>query len=66
MNKDKIIAMVVSYSRAAVPSVIAMYAGGITDPKVLAYAFISAFIAPLWKALDPKAVEFGKNAPKKA
>jgi hypothetical protein len=64
MNKDKMIAMAVSYSRAAVPSVIAMYAAGITDPKVLAYAFISAFIAPIWKSLDPKAVEFGKGSTK--
>jgi hypothetical protein len=64
MNKDKMIAMTVTYSRAAVPSVIAMYAAGITDPKVLAYAFISAFIAPIWKSLDPKAVEFGKGSTK--
>lgn len=64
MNKDKMIAMAVTYSRAAVPSVIAMYAAGVTDPKVLAYAFISAFIAPIWKALDPKAAEFGKGSNK--
>ena len=62
MNKNKMIAVTTTYARAAVPSVLAMYAAGITDPKVLAYAFISAFIAPLWKALDPKAVEFGKKA----
>jgi hypothetical protein len=62
MNKDKVIAVVTTYARAAVPSVLAMYAGGITDPKVLAYAFISAFIAPIWKAIDPKATEFGKNS----
>ena len=62
MNKDKMIAMALTYSRAAVPSVIAMYAAGVTDPKVLAYAFVSAFIAPIWKALDPKATEFGKGS----
>jgi uncharacterized membrane protein YdjX (TVP38/TMEM64 family) len=62
MNKDKAIAIVITYARAAVPSVIAMYAAGITDPKTLAYAFASAFIAPLWKAIDPKATEFGKNS----
>jgi hypothetical protein len=39
-----------------------MYAGGITDPKVLAYAFISAFIAPIWKSLDPKATDFGRGS----
>jgi hypothetical protein len=65
MNKDKMIAVTTTYARAAVPSVLAMYAGGITDPKVLAYAFISAFIAPLWKAIDPKATDFGKNSDKK-
>jgi hypothetical protein len=64
MNKDKMIAMALTYSRAAVPSVIAMYAAGVTDPKVLAYAFVSAFIAPIWKALDPKATEFGKGSTK--
>jgi hypothetical protein len=44
--------------------VVALYASGITDPKVLAYAFASAFIAPIWKALDPKATEFGKGSKK--
>jgi uncharacterized membrane protein YdjX (TVP38/TMEM64 family) len=65
MNKDKVTAIVITYARAAVPSVIAMYAAGITDPKTLAYAFASAFIAPLWKAIDPKATEFGKNSTQK-
>ena len=62
MNKEKTVAMATTYARAAVPSVVALYAAGVTDPKVLAYAFISAFIAPLWKAFDPKATEFGKNS----
>jgi hypothetical protein len=64
MNTTKLVAIATTYARAAVPAVIALYAAGITDPKVLAYAFISAFIAPLWKALDPKAKEFGKNSTK--
>ncbi len=64
MTKDKVVAVATTYARAAVPSVIALYAAGVTDPKTLAYAFISAFIAPLWKSLDPKATEFGKNAKK--
>jgi hypothetical protein len=62
MNTDKLIAVATTYARAAVPSVVALYAAGVTDPKVLAYAFASAFIAPLWKALDPKAKEFGRGS----
>lgn len=64
MDTKKIVAVAQTYARAAVPSVIAMYAAGITDPKVLAYAFISAFIAPIWKSLDPKATDFGKGSKK--
>ena len=64
MNINKLVAIATTYARAAVPAVVAMYASGITDPKVLAYAFASAFIAPIWKALDPKAVEFGKGSKK--
>jgi len=64
MNKDKALAVAVTYARAAVPTVLAMYMSGVTDPKVLAYAFITSFIAPIWKALDPKATEFGKKTTK--
>lgn len=59
MNTVKLTAIVTTYARAAVPTVVALYASGVTDPKALVYAFISAFIAPIWKALDPKAKEFG-------
>jgi hypothetical protein len=62
MNVEKLIAVVTTYARAAVPAVVALYASGITDPKTLAYAFASAFIAPIWKSLDPKAKEFGRGA----
>lgn len=64
MNTTKLVAMATTYARAAVPTVVAMYAAGVTDPKTLAYAFASAFIAPLWKALDPKAKEFGIGSKK--
>jgi hypothetical protein len=64
MNTTKLVAIATTYARAAVPAVVAMYAAGVTDPKVLAYAFASAFIAPIWKALDPKATEFGKGSKK--
>lgn len=64
MDTKKLVAIATTYARAAVPSVVAMYAAGVTDPKTLAYAFLSAFIAPLWKALDPKAKEFGLGSKK--
>ena len=64
MNKDKVLAVAVTYARAAVPTILAMYMSGVTDPKVLAYAFVTSVIAPIWKALDPKAPEFGKSSTK--
>jgi hypothetical protein len=64
MNTEKIAAIVTTYARAAVPTVVALYASGVTDPKALVYAFLSAFIAPIWKALDPKAKEFGIGSKK--
>jgi hypothetical protein len=64
MNTTKLVAIATTYARAAVPAVVALYAAGVTDPKTLAYAFLSAFIAPLWKSLDPKAKEFGVGSKK--
>lgn len=58
-NKDKLIAAGSSYVRAAAAAVIAMYMAGITDPKVLANAFLAALAGPVLKAIDPKAVEYG-------
>ena len=59
MDTKIITAILTTYARAAVPTVVALYASGVTDPKALVYAFLSAFIAPIWKALDPKSKEFG-------
>ena len=42
-----------SYLRAAVAAVGALYLSGITDPKILANAFIAAIVAPLMKAVKP-------------
>jgi hypothetical protein len=64
MNTTKLVAIATTYARAAVPAVTALYMSGVTDPKTLGYAFITAFIAPIWKALDPKATEFGKGSKK--
>lgn len=59
-NKDKLIAAGSSYFRAAAAAVIAMYLAGVTDPEDLAKAFLAALAGPALKALDPKAIEFGR------
>ena len=62
MDKNKLKAIAATYLRAAVASVIALYLAGVTDPKALATAGIAAIAGPVLKALDPKAVEFGRKA----
>ena len=57
--KDQVIAVGSSYLRAALAAVIAMYMAGITDPKVLANAFVAALAGPLLKALQPSETQFG-------
>lgn len=47
----KLKAAAASYLRAAAASVIALYLSGITDPEILANAFIAALLAPLMKAV---------------
>jgi hypothetical protein len=61
MNKDKLKAIVATYLRAAVASVIALYLAGVTDPKALLSAAVAAVAGPVLKALDPSATEFGKT-----
>ena len=58
----KMKAMLATYLRAGVASVIALWLAGVTDPKALATAGIAAVAGPLLKALDPKATEFGRGA----
>lgn len=62
MNKKQIEAAAKSYARAAVASVVALYMSGITDPKVLANAFIAGLIGPLAKALQPSEKQYGLGA----
>jgi len=62
MNKVKAQAILSTYLRAAVASVIALYLAGVTDPKALASAALAAVAGPVLKALDPKSTEFGKQA----
>ena len=52
-----------SYVRAALASVAALYMSGITDPKILMNALIAGFIAPLLRAIDPndQSITLGKN-----
>jgi hypothetical protein len=57
--KDQAIAVGASYLRAALAAVLAMYMAGITDPKVLANAFVAGLVGPLVKALQPNEKEFG-------
>lgn len=62
MDKNKVKAVVATYLRAGVASVLALYLAGVTDPKALATAGIAAVAGPLLKAMDPKAVEFGRGS----
>jgi hypothetical protein len=57
--QDQLKAIALSYGRAAVAAVAALYMAGVTDPRTLGNAFIAALLGPVLKALDPKAKEFG-------
>ena len=60
--KEQLKAAALSYLRAALSCVGALYMSGITDPKVLANAFIAGLIGPLLNAVDPKQKEYGIGA----
>jgi hypothetical protein len=62
MNTEKMKAIAVTYLRAAIASVIALYLAGVTDPKALASAGLAAVAGPLLKAMDPNAAEFGRGS----
>jgi hypothetical protein len=62
MNTDKLKAIAITYARAAVASIIALYLAGETDPKTLALAAVAAVAGPLLKALDSSAPEFGRGS----
>jgi hypothetical protein len=57
--KEQAIAAAKSYARASLASVAALYMSGITDPKILANAFIAGLIGPLLKALQPSEKQYG-------
>ena len=57
--KEQIKCAALSYLRAAATAVAALYMSGITDPKLLANAFIAAIIAPILKGVDPGDKNYG-------
>ena len=60
--KDQLLAALASYARAALACVGALYMSGITDPKVLANAFVAAALAQILKGIDPTETQFGVGA----
>jgi hypothetical protein len=62
MNTETMKAVAVTYLRAGIASVIALWLAGVTDPKALATAGLAAIAGPLLKALDPNAAEFGRGS----
>lgn len=60
--KEQLLAAGKSYLRHAIACVGALAIAGITDPKVLANAFIAALIGPLLKALQPSEKQLGVGA----
>ena len=62
MKTEQIKAIAVTYLRAGVASVLALYLAGVTDPKALLTAAVAAVAGPLLKAIDPSATEFGRGS----
>ena len=60
--KEQLKAAGLSYLRAALSCVGALYLSGITDPKTLANAFRAGLIGPLMKALQPNEKQLGIGA----
>ena len=62
MDSKKMKAIAVTYLRAGIAAVLALYLAGETDLKTLAMAAVAAVAGPVLKALDPKATEFGRGS----
>jgi hypothetical protein len=62
MNRKQLEAAALSYVRAAAAAVAALYMSGVTDPKVLANAFIAGLVGPLIKAVQPSEKQYGIGA----
>jgi len=61
MDIVKMKAIAVTYLRAGIAAVLALYLAGETDLKTLAMAAVAAVAGPVLKALDPNAKEFGRG-----
>jgi hypothetical protein len=57
--KEQAVAAAKSYLRHAIACAGALYMSGVTDPKLLANAFIAGLIGPLLKALQPSEKQLG-------
>ena len=57
--KDQALAVAQSWLRASAASALALYISGISDPKILANAFLAGLAGPILKALQPSEKEFG-------
>ncbi len=57
--REQLKAAALSYVRAALSCVGALYLSGITDPKTLANAFIAGLVGPLLKALASSEKQYG-------
>ena len=63
MDKKKLEAIVMTYLRAGAAAVAALYMADPNRPlKEYLAAGIAAVAGPLLKAIDPKAIEFGRGA----
>jgi hypothetical protein len=63
MDKNKIEAIAMTYLRAGAAAIAALYLADPNRPlKEYLAAGIAAVAGPLLKAVDPKAIEFGRGA----
>lgn len=60
--KEQLIAALASYVRAGLACLGALWMSGITDPKILANAFVAAALGPILKGIDPKETSYGVGA----
>jgi hypothetical protein len=63
MDKKKLEAIIMTYLRAGAAAVAALYLADPNRPlKEYLAAGIAAIAGPILKAVDPKAIEFGRGA----
>ncbi len=60
--REQLIAALASYVRAGLACLGALWMSGITDPKILANAFVAAALGPILKGIDPKETSYGVGA----